>query len=172
MKRIFYGMLTACLSLITLQVAAQSGFKTFQDTVGLYTFTYAENFEINKLSPASVRITSPVSSASDKYRETLTINLGMAPPNIGLDSIASLVKSSMQKTYLVAKDIKTEKITIAGFEGRKISMTVLDEQLVSVSESFALIKGVFMRLSYMNEFQLNNNETISFDGLIASIKIK
>jgi hypothetical protein len=172
MKRIISGILTTCLLLVALHVPAQSGFKTFQDTVGLYSFTYAENFEIKKLLPTSVLITSPKSSANDKYRETLTINLFLPPPNISLDSIAVLIKSQMQKTYFVAKDIKTEKFTIAGFEGIKISMTVMDKELVAVSESFALIKGVLMRLSYMNEFQLNNSETVSFDNLIASIKIK
>jgi len=172
MKSIISVILTACFLLIALHVPAQSGFKTYNDTVGLYSFTYAENFEIKKLSPASVLITSPLSSEKDKYQETLTINLGLAPQNIAIDSIASLLITSMQRTYFTAKDIKTEKISLGGYEGRKISMTVMDKQLVSVSESFALIKGVFMRLSYMNEFQLNNSETVSFDKLIASIKIK
>lgn len=172
MKSINSGILTACLLLIALHAPAQSGFKIFRDTVGLYSFTYAENFEIKKLSPASVLITSPLSSEKDKYQETLTINLGLAPQNITIDSIASLLLASMQRTYLIAKDVKTEKISIGGYEGRKISMTVMEKQLVAVSESFALIKGVFMRLSYMNEFQLNNTETVSFDKLIESIKIK
>jgi hypothetical protein len=172
MKRIICGIITACLLLVALHVPAQSGFKTFHDTVGLYSFTYAGNFEIEKLSPASVLITSPLSSEKDKYRETLTINLGMAPPNVTIDSIASLLLTSMQRTYLIAKDIKTEKISIGGYEGRKISMTVMDKQLVSVSESFALIKGVFMRLSYKNEFQPDNSVIVSFGELIESIKIK
>lgn len=96
----------------------------------------------------------------------------MAPPNVTIDSIASLLLTSMQRTYLIAKDIKTEKISIGGYEGRKISMTVMDKQLVSVSESFALIKGVFMRLSYKNEFQPDNSVIVSFGELIESIKIK
>ncbi len=172
MKSIISGILTACLLLIALYAPAQSGFKTFEDTVGFYSFTYAGNFEIKKLSPASVLITSPLSSEKDKYQETLTINLGLAPQHITVDSIASLLLTSMQRTYLIATDIKTEKISIRGYEGRKISMTVMDKQLVSVSESFALIKGVFMRLSYKNEFQLNNSVIVSFGELIESIKIK
>jgi hypothetical protein len=172
MKNKMSVLLIGCLIFVNTSAAAQSRNKIFHDTVGLYSFTYSENYEIKKLSPTSVLITSPLSSANDKYRETLTINLGRAPENISIDSIASLLTISSQRTYLVLKDLKREKITIGGFEGRKISMTVIDKELTAVSESFALIKGVFMRMSYQNEFQLDNRDIVSFNTLIQSIKIK
>jgi hypothetical protein len=172
MKNKMLVFLIGCLVFLTISVAAQSGFKTFNDTVGLYSFSYPQGYEIKKLSPISVLITSPLSSVNDKFRETLTINLGRAPENISIDSIATLLTISSQRTYLLLKDLKREKITIGGFEGRKISMTVIDKELTAVSESFALIKGVFMRMSYQNEFQLDNSKMVVFNKLIESIKIK
>lgn len=172
MKNKISELLTVCFVFLTISVTAQSGYKTFHDTVGLYSFSYPESYEVKKLSPTSVHITAPLSSANDKFRETLTINLGRAPDNITIDSIATLLTSSLQQRYLLLKDLKREKITISGFDGRKISMTVIDKELIAVSESFALIKGVFMRLSYQNEFQLDNRDIVSFNSLIQSIKIK
>lgn len=165
------AFITIGLLLIQLCSFAQDELKTYNDSLGFYSFTYPENFEIKKLGPAAVQIISPLSSANDKMQESLTIQLSMAPENILPDSLSSLLFRNMQMKYLVSNDVRHEKISINGNEGRKISMTVMDDDLVSISESFALIKGLLIRISYRNEFQSNSSEIISFNELLSSLKL-
>jgi hypothetical protein len=156
--------------LIQLSCFAQNEIKTYNDSLGFYSFTYPENFEIKKMGPAAVQIISALSSTDDKFQETLTIQVSMAPENIAIDSLSSLLTRNMQMSYFVCKDFRHEKVVIAGYEGRKLSMTVMDKDLISISESFALIKGLILRISYRNEFQTNSSEIVSFPSIINSLK--
>ncbi len=156
--------------LIQLSSFAQNEIKTYNDSLGFYSFSYPENFEIKKLGPAAVQIISALSSADDKFKETLTIQVSMAPENIAIDSLSSLLTRNMQMSNFVCKDFRHENAMIAGYEGRKLSMTVMDKDLVSISESFALIKGLILRISYRNEFQTNSSEIVSFPSVINSLK--
>ncbi len=168
-KRIFV-FITIGFCLMHTVSFAQNELKTYTDSLGFYSFNYPENFEIKKLGPAAVQVISASSSADDKFKETLTIQVSLAPENIAIDSLSSLLTRNMQMSYFVCKDFRHEKVTIAGNEGRKLSMTVMDKDLVSISESFALIKGLILRVSYRNEFQTNSSEIVSFDPVINSLK--
>jgi len=165
-----FAFATICLILIQLSSFAQNELKTYNDSLGFYSFPFPENFEIRKLGPAAVQVISPLSSAYDKFQETLTIQVSLAPENIAIDSLSSLLSRNMQMNYLACKDFRHEKVVIAGNERRKLSMTVMDKELVSVSESFALIKGLILRISYRNEFQTNSSEIESFTPIINSLK--
>lgn len=165
-----FVFITICFLLIQLSSFAQNELKTYNDSLGFYSFTYPENFEIKKIGPASVQIISTLSSAYDKFQEILIIQISLAPENIAIDSLSSLLARNMQMNYLACKDFRHEKVVIAGNEGRKLSMTVMDKDLVSVSESFALIKGLILRISYRNEFQTNSSEIVSFTPIINSLK--
>jgi hypothetical protein len=168
-KRIFV-FITIGFCLMHTGSFGQNEIKTYNDSLGFYSFNYPENFEIKKLGPAAVQVISALSSADDKFKETLTIQVSMAPENIAIDSLSSLLTRNMQMSYFVCKDFRHEKVEIAGNEGRKLSMTVMDKDLVSISESFALIKGLILRVSYRNEFQTNSSEIVSFVPVINSLK--
>lgn len=159
------------LLLIQLYSFAQDELKTYSDSLGFYSFTYPENFEIKKMGPASIQVISPLNSAYDKFQEILIIQISLAPEGIAIDRLSSLLSRNMQMNYLACKDFRHEKVSIAGYEGRKLSMTVMDKELVSVSESFALIKGLILRVSYRNEFQTNSSEIFSFNELLSSLKL-
>jgi hypothetical protein len=165
-----FVFITICFILIQLSSFAQNELKTYNDSLGFYSFLFPENFEIKKLGPAAVQVISALSSADDKFKETLTIQVSMAPENIAIDSLSSLLTRNMQMSYFVCKDFRHENVMIAGNEGRKLSMTVMDKDLVSISESFALIKGLILRISYRNEFQTNSSEIESFNPIINSLK--
>lgn len=164
------AFITIGLILIQLNSFAQDELKTYNDSLGFYSFTYPENFEIKKLGPAAVQVISILSSPNDKFQETLTIQVSMAPENIVIDSLSALLSRNMQMNFLVCKDLRHEKILINGTEGRRISMTVMDNDLISISETFALIKGLILRISYRNEFQTNSGEIVSFVPVFNSLK--
>jgi hypothetical protein len=150
---------------------SQNELKTYNDSLGFYTFTYPANFEINKLAPVTVKITSALDSQYDKFRENLTIAVNKSPEGLALDSLSSLLHRSLVVKYFTLRDRRYEMVTIGGYEGRKISATVMEgQQLISISESFTVIKGLIIRLSYINEFQPNSNEIYSFKELIQSLK--
>lgn len=166
------ALVTIGLILIHLNGFAQNELKPYTDSLGFYSFNYPENFELKKMGPAAVQVITPLSSADDKFREILSIQLSTAPENLSIDSLASLLGRNMQVSNLLGvRDFQKEKIQIDNCEGYKISMTTVDTELVSISESFALKKGIIIRLSYRNEFQLSSSDIVSFGGLIGSLKL-
>jgi hypothetical protein len=166
-KTVFIAL---CFLILMMPAFSQNEIKTYNDSLGFYSFNYPADFEIKKLAPAAVMVTSALSSPDDKFQETLYVMVSKVPEGITIDSLASILVINMQRQYLVLKDLRKEKISISGYDGRKISSTVMDKQMVSVSESFALIKGLLIRLSYRNEYQTNSNETASFNELIRTLK--
>jgi hypothetical protein len=165
-----FVFITICFILLQLSSFAQNELKTYNDSLGFYSFAYPENFEIKKMGPAAVQVISPLNSAYDKFQEILIIQISLAPENIAIDSLSSLLARNMQTNYLACKDFRNERTLIAGNEGIKLSMTVMDKELVSVSESFALIKGLILRISYRNEFQIISSDIESFTPIINSLK--
>jgi hypothetical protein len=176
MKTIFTIVLTTGLLMLNSDALAQ-GLKQFEDALKIsYTFSYPEQFQVQRQIDGSVLIISPLSSAEDTFRETLTISLSKSLYNISLDSMASITKARMiqfVKSNVGPVKVMMESIKIGGIDGRKVSMSgISNQKVMTISVSFAAFNGALIQLSYMNEFQLESNEIVSFGKLIESIKIK
>lgn len=177
MKTIFTLALTTGLLMLNSAAVAQQGLKEFQDALKIsYTFSYPEQFEVQRQVDGTVLVISPLSSAEDTFRETLTISLSKSLYNISMDSMASITKARMTqfiKSNIGPMNVIVESIKIGGYDGRKVSMSgIVNQKTMSISVSFAAINGALIQLSYMNAYQLKSNEIVSFGKLIESIVIK
>ena len=112
-KHLIFFLLAASLS-----AKGQNNLITFKDTTGFYSLSYPSTYEKKQGGPFEVMFVMPLTSAEDKYRDRLFIDLHQVPPDINLDTVAVKVMEQL-KGQFVPYSTLGESIKVSAFKGEE-----------------------------------------------------